>query len=442
MACLAGVPVVHAATSASIEIEEGAEELRVALEALPYVSRGKGPPLYVFQFSQCPHSKQLFRDFRGRPPGVEARHVFYAVSQKTANETAWQAMKRNNKDYGDIMKGRLRAPKYDRNDESIAAFNSVMGPINEVILPTLIENGWPSKNLISPTFLWEEDGRLHADGGYNKDRFETILASARVPEPEPAPATEPAATRTAKQAGPAAPTPDRPYSQVNLPTEVMVPLKTTDVQGIRYGMPFEKVDEILHAQGYQGQYGRFSLNDGQSRKQLRVTSSDLVIPGKEGPRVSVIVYTQSFGPEIKFDPEAVKQSLIRKYGKPAEEYGMTLRYHPERPSYDVEKACMAEMQEKEDFPSWDFGRRNPMNWPVWQKRGERDVIEKCPGQLEGFRKRVHAMLGVHAEMTINPRTKEISIVIRDQGVGKRNMRRAGEERLQKADSGPAAQIDL
>ncbi len=452
---LAGAPVVLAATSASIEIEDGAEELRAALEALPFVSRGEGPPLYILQFSTCPHSKQFFRDFRGKPPGVEARHVFYAVSQKTANETAWQAMKRSNKDYGDIMKGRLRAPKYDRNDESIAAFNSVMGPVNEVILPTLSKNGWPSKSLISPTLFWEKDGRLYVDGGYSKDRLETILASARVAEPEPG--SEGAAARKAQQSGeetkpavqqaaastpPAAPTPGKQYSQVNLPTEVMIGLKTTEVQGIRYGMPFDKVEAIAKGQGYQGEYGSFKLDDGQSLKILGVTGSDLVIPGEEGIRVSVISYQQKFRPEIKFDAEAVKQSLIRKYGKPADDYGMRLRYYPERPSYDVEKACMAEMQKKEDFPSYAFGMRNPMLLPVWQKRGERDVIEKCPGQLEGFRQLMHSKLGVYAEMTINAATKELSIVIRDQGVGNRNMRRAGEERLQKADSGAAAQVDL
>ena len=263
--------------------------------------------------------------------------------------------------------------------------------------------------------------------------------------PESEPQSEAAAARAEEQAGKpetAAPTPDKQYSQVNLPTEVMIGLKTTEVQGIRYGMPFEEVDEIAKAQGYEGQYGRFRMDDGQSRKQLRVSSSDLVIPGKEGLRVSAITYIQSFRPEIKFDPEAVKKSLIKKYGKPTDDFGMRLRYYPERPSYDVEKACMAEMQKKEDFPSWDFGRRNPMNLPVWQKRGERDVIEKCPGQLEGFRQLMHSRLGVSAEMSINAPTKEISIVIHDQGVGNRNMRRAGEERLQKADSGPEAQVDL
>lgn len=48
---------------------------------------------------------------------------------------------------------------------------------------------------------------------------------------------------------------------------------------------------------------------------------------------------------------------------------------------------MAEMQKKENFPSYAFGSRNPMAGKPWSERGERGVIEKCPGQLQGFRQK-------------------------------------------------------
>jgi len=68
--------------------------------------------------------------------------------------------------------------------KTLDAYNSVMEPVNNVILPTLIKNGWKSKSLVSPTFFWEENGKMYADGGYRRDHFETLIASIRKSNPE------------------------------------------------------------------------------------------------------------------------------------------------------------------------------------------------------------------------------------------------------------------
>ena len=140
-----------AATSASVEIRNGSNKLKSTLAALPYVSQGKGPVLYLLEFSESSRSQQLYQRYRGSIPGVEVRHVFFAVSQNTANETAALAMSRSVGDYQAFMERRKRAKAANSTQQSVDAFNSIMGPVNDVIIPTLIKNGWRAKSLVSPT---------------------------------------------------------------------------------------------------------------------------------------------------------------------------------------------------------------------------------------------------------------------------------------------------
>jgi hypothetical protein len=168
---------IIAATSVSVEIRNGFKEIKLALADLPYVSQGEGPVLYLFEFSGSAHSQKLYKRYRGSIPGIEVRHVFYAVSQNSANETAALAMSRSVDDYQAFMEKRKRAKDVNSTQQSVDAFNSVMGPINDVILPTLRKNGWRAKSLVSPTYFWEERGKLYADGGYTASHFDAVLAS-------------------------------------------------------------------------------------------------------------------------------------------------------------------------------------------------------------------------------------------------------------------------
>lgn len=168
-----------AAPSTSIEIKTGAKELQQALDNLPYTKDGTGPVLYLFEFSECPYCQQLYNDFNGTIPGVETRYLFYAVSQRSANETAALGLSRNIKDYHAFMKNQKSAPAANSTNASIDAYNAIQGALTKTILPTLQKNGWRNQSLVSPTFIWEENGRLYVDGGYRKDYFETILASIK-----------------------------------------------------------------------------------------------------------------------------------------------------------------------------------------------------------------------------------------------------------------------
>jgi len=151
---------------------------------MPYAKIGQGKVLYVFQFPDCSHCQDFYKDFKGHAPGVQMRHFFYAVSQKSANETAGLARHRRANIYHVLMTQSQTAQPYDKGKKRLRAYNAVMEPLNEVIIPTLIQNGWPKKNLVAPTFIWEEDGKWYADGGYNQPGFEAILASVSGVESE------------------------------------------------------------------------------------------------------------------------------------------------------------------------------------------------------------------------------------------------------------------
>ena len=156
------------ATSTSVEIKQGGEELIRTLESMPFAKTGIGVPIYVFQFPDCPYSQALYKDFQGNIPGVQMRHCFYAVSQKSANETATLARMPRQNIYHYYMRQSAAAGPYDKNEKTLAAYNSIMEPLNDIVLPSLIKNGWKSQNLVSPAFIWKENGKVYADGGYRR----------------------------------------------------------------------------------------------------------------------------------------------------------------------------------------------------------------------------------------------------------------------------------
>ncbi len=165
------------------EIRADAERLWQTLAAMPYAARGSGPVLYTFEFSECPYSQQFYREWNTQLEGIEVRRLFFAVSQRSANETAALARSRDADDYGAFMEGRKRAPRVDDPrmpavdfNRNVDHFNSVMGPVNEVVQPILRSNGVITGGLISPTLIWREQDKVYAAGGYELEHVATITA--------------------------------------------------------------------------------------------------------------------------------------------------------------------------------------------------------------------------------------------------------------------------
>lgn len=245
-----------------------------------------------------------------------------------------------------------------------------------------------------------------------------------------------------------APQPAKTYSQVHLPEEALIPMKTTDVQGIRYGMPRAEAEEILRAKGYQLSGRVWVLDDGQSRRSIEIGSGNLYLAGKdEKPYVFVVRYRQQFRPEIQFDTESIKQALLEKYGEPTNQSmhpvnGAGLMYQPEQPSYNVQAACTEEMNRRGTQPDSRKLEIHPMEYKAWQERGERDVKQRCPDQLNGFRQFMHFKLGIWASISANPYTKQIAIEWKDEGNESRKFRILKEEQFIKIDSGAKAKPSL
>jgi hypothetical protein len=185
---LAGMlPLAAWANSDDItEIRDGADELRRTLEAMPYAPQGEGAVIYTFEFSTCPYAQKFHSEWGDRLSGLQMRRFFYAVSQRSANETAALAASRDVGDYRAFMEGRKTAPRVDDPNLSVAEFNrnndllnSVMKPVTEVIAPILRRNGAIVRNFVSPMLIWEEDGRFYVSGGYTHEHMEEILQRVR-----------------------------------------------------------------------------------------------------------------------------------------------------------------------------------------------------------------------------------------------------------------------
>jgi hypothetical protein len=161
------------------EIKQDKEKFMSTLESMPYASEGSGPVLYVFEFSDCPYCQALEREWKDKLEGVEVRRFFYAVSTKTANETAALALSRDSADFHAYMNRTKVAPNFKANNTSIDAFNSVISPLTTVLMPIMQKNGWPVRNPVSPQFMWETNGHVYVQGGYTKDQTALILNVVR-----------------------------------------------------------------------------------------------------------------------------------------------------------------------------------------------------------------------------------------------------------------------
>jgi len=159
------------------EITKNKEQFMSTLASMPYTSTGSGPVLYVLEYSDCPDCRAFESDLKARPgTKAEIRRIFYAISEKTANEAAYLAQTKDINDFYAFMNGTKAAPAFRNNRTATDALNSVVGPLKNVIRPAMSLNGWPFKTPVHPHFLWETNGRAYMTGGYTKESLTEILS--------------------------------------------------------------------------------------------------------------------------------------------------------------------------------------------------------------------------------------------------------------------------
>lgn len=166
------------ANSFGMEIRRDANRLRQVLSGLPYTRQGRGAVIYVFGFSECAFSQKLYHEWQGKTQGIELRHLFYPVSDRSSNETAALSISRDLKDYHAYMQNRKQAPDFRFSNRSTDAYNFMIAAIKEII-PILKKNGWERRGLVSPHYFWEVDGRLYTTAGYTPQHFQAVMRAAR-----------------------------------------------------------------------------------------------------------------------------------------------------------------------------------------------------------------------------------------------------------------------
>jgi hypothetical protein len=160
------------------EIKRNREALINALNGIPYASEGSGPIIYVFSYSTCPYARAFETDWSGKLSNFEMRRIYYPVDNQSANETAALAMSRDVRDYRAFMFEGKRALDVQRSNEAIDAYNAVVERIKKIIEPTLQQNGFSRKGIISPHFFFSDGLRLFTMGGYTKLLFAKVLKKA------------------------------------------------------------------------------------------------------------------------------------------------------------------------------------------------------------------------------------------------------------------------
>lgn len=247
------------------EVRQGAEQLRQTLLAMPYASEGTGPAIYTFEFSECPHCQRMHRDWKDALQGVQMRRMFYAVSPRSAAEMTALARSRDIEDYKAYMEGRRSAPPHDdRNlpraeySKNVAAFNSIITPIDKVVEPVLRSNGVITRNLVSPMLIWEENGKLYAAGGYGKDHFANIIQRVKAGNADSA---APASSASAA-------------SEADAPAQDGQATLKADIVGLRLGMTQAEALAALRAHNPNMRITESPLDvtiNDSNRRPLKVT---------------------------------------------------------------------------------------------------------------------------------------------------------------------------
>jgi hypothetical protein len=163
----------------AIVITDGKEQFMSTLASMPYTSSGTGPVLYLLECSTCPFSQAFEKDWKDKLGGVEVRRLLIAINPQTMRETAYLARTRDINDFYAFMNQTKLAPEIKADDKkTILAFNSVVEPLKNVLLPTMVKNGWLTTGP-PPQFMWETNGRVYVSGGYSKKLVQDVLSVLR-----------------------------------------------------------------------------------------------------------------------------------------------------------------------------------------------------------------------------------------------------------------------
>jgi hypothetical protein len=296
------------------EISKNKEQFMSALASMPYTSTGSGPVLYVLEYSDCPDCRAFESDLRARPgTKVQIRRIFYAISEKTANETAYLAQTKDINDFYAFMDGTKAAPAFRNNKISTDAFNSVAGPLKNVIRPIMTLNGWPFKTPVHPHFLWESNGRAYMTGGYTKELLTEILSmvnsGAHVAQASAPPSRESAGIASGSSRNEIAPLADR-----------------LDIVGVKIGMPLAQAIQALntHNPKFNIKTGEIQFANVSTPNAWFVVAEDqlshefvqlhLALPPQQSVVTEIVRYValpKGKEPTIT----SVMESLQSKYGK-------------------------------------------------------------------------------------------------------------------------------
>jgi len=324
-----------------VEIKQGAENLKQTLEGMPYTSEGKGAVIYVFEYSDCPVAQLRYKDWKGKLEGVELRHFFYPTNQRSANETAALALSRDVVDYYANMEHRKTAPDERKTNQSIDAYNSITGPLRNIIVPILHMNGWTRSQIVSPNYFWEVDGKWYSEGGYEHGRFENIMNMGVLNNINKAAQQNPRTPDTGQSVNtqPAAP---KSASDVSAIATTMTGETQPDILGIKIGMPTVEVRPILrdrHLQKYAERKSHLTFTNGDFAQEpipgdfisLISTYSPYIYVNQIDDHIDAFMTPTAGTERVAYVGRSVfmrkkeiylllstfKAALIAKYGKPA-----------------------------------------------------------------------------------------------------------------------------
>jgi len=207
---LSSPPAQAAAAEDSIEIRRNLPLLLQTLGGLPYSTQGKGPVIYLVEFSTCPYARRFESDHGSKlaDMGLQVRRIYYGVDPATQNNAAASALSRDPAMQRAFMFENRRAPSMYDTPAALEAYQDVPDKL-KAIVAVLQENGWRSDRVVSPMFIYTDGKKIFADGGYRVDHFNNRIlprlqlaanvGTATAPTPPvtaPTPTAEPASPGT------------------------------------------------------------------------------------------------------------------------------------------------------------------------------------------------------------------------------------------------------
>lgn len=164
------------AAADSIEIRRNLPLLLQTLESLPYSKQGKGPVIYVIEFSTCGVARRFETEYGAKLAGMgfEVRRIYYGVDVATQNNAAASALSRDPAMQRAFMFENRRAPSVYDTPAALAAYQDVPDKL-KAIVAVLQQSGWRSDRVVSPMFIYPDGKKLFADSGYAAEHFKSRI---------------------------------------------------------------------------------------------------------------------------------------------------------------------------------------------------------------------------------------------------------------------------